>query len=46
MADCERISAHISSELRKLDVANTQLPIGLGRMKSGLAELVEKAKER
>ena len=43
---CERITAHITSELRKLDAANTQLPIGLGSLKSGLAELREKAKER
>ena len=43
---CERISAHIASELRKLDVANAQLPIGLGSLKTGLAELKDKAKER
>ena len=43
---CERISAHIANELRKLDVANAQLPIGLGGLKSGIGELAEKAKER
>ena len=43
---CERITAHIAGELRKLDVANTQLPIGLGSLKAGLADLREKAKER
>ena len=43
---CERITAHITSELRKLDVANTQLPIGLSNLKASLAELQEKAKER
>ena len=43
---CERITAHITNELRKLDVANAQLPIGLGRLKAGLAELTDKAKER
>ena len=43
---CERITAHITGELRKLDVANAQLPIGLGSLKSGLAELRDQARER
>lgn len=43
---CGRITAHITSELRKLDAANAQLPVGLGSLKSGLSELREKAKER
>lgn len=43
---CERITTHITSELRKLDVANTQLPIGLGSLRSGLTDLREKARER
>ena len=43
---CERITAHITSELRKLDAANTRLPSGLGSLKKGLSELLEKAKDR
>lgn len=43
---CQRITAHISDELRKLDAANTQLPANLGRLKAGLAKLREKAGER
>lgn len=45
-ASCERITEHIANELRKLDVANAQLPIGLGSLKAKLAELSELSKER
>ena len=40
---CEKITGHIASELRKLDVANAQLPIGLAHLKAQLGELLEQA---
>ena len=45
-ASCEKITAHIASEIRKLDVVNAQLPIGLSHLKEGLDELLERAGER
>ena len=42
----ETITGHITSELRKLDVAAGQLPIAFDHLKGGLSELLEQAKER
>ncbi len=42
----ETITGHITSELRKLDVAAGQLPISFNHLKEGLDELAERAKER
>ena len=40
------ITSHITGELRKLDVTAAQLPISFNRLKEGLAELREQARER
>ena len=40
------ITGHITGELRKLDVTASQLPISFNRLKEGLAELREQARER
>lgn len=42
----EAITSHITSELRRLDVAAGQLPISFNHLKEGLSELLERAKER
>ncbi|MBD5150309.1 MAG: hypothetical protein HDT18_08080 [Oscillibacter sp.] len=43
---CERITAHVTSELRKMGSANAKLPTGLRSLKKSLTELQEKAKDR
>lgn len=40
------ITTHISGELRKLDVTAAQLPISFNRLKEGLHQLQEQARER
>jgi len=45
LRSCETVAAHVSSELRKMDVAVAQLPIGMSHLKRGLAELMEPVKE-
>ena len=42
----DTITGHITSELRKLDVAAAQLPISFNHLKEGLTELQAKATER
>lgn len=41
LRSCETVAAHVSGELRKMDVAVAQLPIGMDHLKRGLAELLE-----
>jgi len=45
LRSCEIVAAHISGELRKMDVAVTQLPVGMNKLKKELAELVDPEKE-
>ena len=42
----ESISAHVSSELRKMDVSVTQLPLSFNHLREGLQAVLEKAKEQ
>lgn len=42
---CETIAAHVSGELRKMDVAVAQLPVGMDHLKRRLAELMEPVQE-
>lgn len=38
---CETAAAHVSGELRRMDVAVAQLPVGMDHLKKGLAALLE-----
>lgn len=40
LRSCESVAAHVSGELRKMDVAVAQLPVGMDHLKRGLAELM------
>ena len=42
----ETVAAHVSGELRKMDVAVSQLPINFNHLKEGLAEVLERAADR
>lgn len=46
LRSCESVAAHVSSELRKMDVAVAQLPVGMDRLKQSLAELIEPEGEK
>ena len=39
----ESISAHVSSELRKMDVSVSQLPLSFNHLREGLQSVLEKA---
>ena len=41
----ESISAHVSAELRKMDVSVTQLPLSFNHLREGLQAVLDKAKE-
>ena len=41
LRSCESVAAHVSGELRKMDVAVAQLPVGMDHLRKGLAELAE-----
>jgi len=45
LRSCETVAAHVSGELRKMDVAVAQLPVGMNQLKRGLAELMDPEKE-
>ena len=45
LRSCESVAAHVSSELRKMDVAVAQLPVGMDHLKRGLAELLESGRK-
>ena len=45
LRSCETVAAHVSGELRKMDVAVAQLPVGMDHLKRGLAELMAPEKE-
>lgn len=42
----ESISAHVSSELRKMDVSVSQLPLSFNHLREGLQAVLDKAKEQ
>lgn len=46
LRSCESAAAHVSGELRRMDVAVAQLPIGMDHLKKGLAGLLEPGEER
>lgn len=46
LRSCETVAAHVSGELRKMDVTVAQLPVGMDHLKRGLAELMESVKDR
>ncbi len=46
VASVETIAAHVASELRKMDVAVTQLPISFNRLKDGMRTVLEQAEDR
>ena len=46
LRSCESVAAHVSSELQKIDVAVTQLPVGLDSLKRGLAELLDQQQDK
>lgn len=41
LRSCETVAAHVSGELRKMDVAVAQLPVGMDHLKRRLADLME-----
>lgn len=45
-ASFETVAAHVSGELRKMDVAVSQLPISFNHLKDGLENVLELASER
>lgn len=45
LRSCETITAHVSGELRRMDVAVAQLPIGMNHLKTSLAELLARSEE-
>lgn len=44
LRSCETVAAHVSAELRKMDVTVAQLPVRMDHLKRGLAELMGSAK--
>ena len=46
ISSVDAITAHVSAELRKMDVAITQLPINFNHLKDGLKDIVDRAEER
>lgn len=43
LRSCETITSHVSNELRRMDVAVAQLPVGMNHLKTALTELLEQA---
>ena len=45
LCSCETLITHVSGELRKMDAAVAQMPVGMDHLKQSLAELMESGKE-
>lgn len=46
ISSVETITAHVAAELRKMDVAVTQLPINFNHLKDGLKDILEQTGDR